>query len=479
MEKNLKIHYAAVSISFLFTALILNHFLKINPFEADSFSYLHFGESRTAGYPVFLKILFGIFNSTYFITLSQLVIFSYSGFYLALSIDKIIQKNGWGFFILASLFLNPYWFSFHFKILTESLSSSLLCLFLGSIINYFATKKVIYLYLISIFIGTGILIRPINYTWILGAFFILFYSIFFENNIGMMKRIFILFTPLVLLLFIGSSIYYAKYGSFKTQSFLGNNLIGKAALFADKSVISKEPKFIKALENISKNYIAPLESTNYIQNYYYIGSNIYDVFRYTYLEKIKKEYGIVENVNDDFLAERSFEIIKSHKWLYAKDCLINLASLWLLLDFKSYSEKAELSQIIQKIPREYGSHVSSILQVSKSWPPIIVWSLRTIMIILFLLSIIFLMLPFILLLLKKYQISQVVIIASIAALIIHASFCITAFLQAGLPRYSFALWPCLSVIIAVFGSVLLKVFNKLKFWRLENDSKYSSTNSLL
>lgn len=403
--------------------------------QPDSTGYIHFSTCRTIGYPTFLWICENVFGSLKFASFLQIIIYSYSAVFLSINASKLLNNKFLGYFVLLSLFLNPEWNLYHYCILTESLSSSLLNFLLGILCLYFTNQKDKYLIFSSIIVGLLILIRPVNYSYV-SVFLIFGLFIFYKKQGNYLTKLSKIISPLVLLVFLGSFGFYLKHGTFRTQSFLGLNLIGKVGIFVNDDTKTTEPEFMNHFKTKMKPYQEVIKNVDSWQNYYFIMSPIYDLIRFTHLGGINK-LGFA--TDDKFLLDRSIEILKTNPNKYLIDVVHNLSALWLMFNLQTKQE-LELFKNAIKYIKDYKELRSFIA------PDFFVNFFRITFGILFLISFGMIFYP---LLKLKTNINPYFFVASASAILIHSNYLLVAMVQAGLPRYAMACWSCLFVVVAI------------------------------
>lgn len=126
-----KSHLFLLLIAFLYATYQLLHLPAAPIIEPDSLSYISFAPIRTAGYPIFLKIA----TTEVSITV-QVLLFTVSLIYLGVetlkNTENVLPAAALMVLIISNAELNSY----HSRIMTESLYSSLAILFLGTIIRF-------------------------------------------------------------------------------------------------------------------------------------------------------------------------------------------------------------------------------------------------------------------------------------------------------------------------------------------------------
>jgi hypothetical protein len=147
----LPVVYATVAI------LIPPYFPLLQP---DSVSYIEFSSTRTALYPLFLKVLLNSGLDLVQITYVQIVLFSLSLSFLLSALLRIGVPRPLTAIFVALLCANVYFSSFHRTILTESLFCTVMMLVTAFLLDFLRSGKSAFLALAALGMGLLIGIRP-------------------------------------------------------------------------------------------------------------------------------------------------------------------------------------------------------------------------------------------------------------------------------------------------------------------------------
>jgi len=253
----------SVFLSFLY-GLILFFSPKIFAvLQPDSGGYIDFSSARTSIYPTIIDI-FQFFKSSYqVIILFQILVFLISLSYFSYQFFKFKINKCVYVLMYISLSLNIYYNGFHFTILTESISFSLILIILGQLINYnYSTSfnNPIYLVISSALLFT---IKPAAGP-ILGVLIIyLLVKTIHLKKIKIFQVIKFIVLPLVLI-FITENILFYSYHDIR-KSVLEKHLFGKAVMinllsYKERGVNFEFPNkninpFIKEVNIYLKNII--------------------------------------------------------------------------------------------------------------------------------------------------------------------------------------------------------------------------------
>ena len=160
--------------------------------------------------------------------------------------------------------------------------------------------------------------------------------------------------------------------------------------------------------------------------------------------------------HDDFYKDIAMSVIKQNPIGYGKDVLFNYAALWLLWDLNTKAERAELNTQIQKLKasetfKAVKLDYAYIKTYGKS--STFIHLVRTYLIACFMVSLYF-MFGALIAILKRKELTNESLIGLFCALAIHASFGLTALLQAGYPRYAMIMWTYIFIMSLVFFKMM-------------------------
>lgn len=434
-------------------------FMPSELIQIDSGGYISFSSSRTIGYPIFLWCVHTLFKTYAVVPIFQLCIYAVASYQLAISVKSISKNTVVPYFLLALLWLNPEWIKCHFQIMTESLSVSLLCLFMASLLNAHLKGAYSSFLYASLFFALGVSVRPIN----LYALPVLMGALYFfckkYNEISWREIISLLVVPVILCAFaFGVNSYIHK--TEKGPSFFSFNFLGKVGFFATPDVKSTEPEFMRQLSDHTREFREMIDQNQSIQNYYQFTASYTDMIRYGVLGKIPLTQKQLEDRS--FYTKRAVEIIKHYPVLYLKDVAIQLSALWLLLDIKVPSEKILRNEFVEKFYVLKNSDIRAEIYFNKRVRPF--WQAFTVRLMfgsLFFITLMGLFLPIIR---RKWMLNASVFAFSLASYIIHSGFLCIAMSHEGLPRYAMGLWPALFVAISVVADYVLSHIKQRQYF---------------
>lgn len=139
--------------------------LWANPFGTelytpDSRGYIEFDGHRTAGYPLFLDFVTGLFGTLGAVPRAQLLLAAACFAFLGWSIQRAVSAPRLALGVALSLFGNPEIARFHGAIMTESLFVSLLCVMTGTMAMLITRPAVLPAALSAMACGAAAMVRP-------------------------------------------------------------------------------------------------------------------------------------------------------------------------------------------------------------------------------------------------------------------------------------------------------------------------------
>jgi len=196
-------------------------------FHPDSYSYLDFSLSRTAGYPLFLSIL-AHFDPTYeLLPFAQIVILVLSVGFLVEACHRIYRGGVTWAFVGCIIVMNPFLWRYTGMMLTESLYTSICALFLASMIMAIKNRPhgAYWLLASGLLVGVAISIRPVGYGLVVAASL---GSVFWNRRF--LWALALTMVPVVASVLALSLWNWSKHDVFATQVLGGYEAIGKVAL---------------------------------------------------------------------------------------------------------------------------------------------------------------------------------------------------------------------------------------------------------
>jgi hypothetical protein len=307
----------------------------VDPIKPDSIGYLNFftgeGSHRISGYPIFLEFFKNLNFSIAQITYLQLGIFSiaisfFMSYLIKIRVNKLIVII---FFI--SMVVNPFLNQFHFMILTESLSFSLMIFFtiyIMSLHKKITSKRVIVLGLICGFLAA---LKPVSIIFtIIGLFFLIFFQSKSSNLFHKIcKNTFLFALPVISILMIENLVFHSEYDQRRSQ--LAQHLYGKAIMmttFKDYKVVDDKSPESRMLALLDAEYTEDqkyLESLQDIQEKIAIFTLLEnDAYKHPALEDEIKLIAINRNLKiEDFKKSIFLKGLKNNPTIFLKMTLLH------------------------------------------------------------------------------------------------------------------------------------------------------------
>lgn len=439
-------NYPAIAggISFLLLILYLILFSGEPLLKPDSLGYINFSPTRSVGYPFFLKVVHFLFNSYQWVPFIQISFFCLVSCFLSVSVFQITQSFLLSTGLLIAILINIPFAKLSFSLLTDSPAQSFLMIAFALAIKILQSKKPASYYGLCCIVGIAALIRPLFIILSFLPIGLIFFQTF-ESTKVFFKKVGIGILIISSFLLLGSTAQWARHGFFKTEAFLGHNLIGKTLLTVSQENFPAHffPKTQQDLLGLKPI----LEKAPSLQTKYLLSEPYYDEIR----GRMSQETSLVSwEERDHFWKTVSISLIKINPQNYLKDVWMNYWALWQLWDLYTYKEKEYFNKYISvhsplPIMGAYREPEMRSALNSKLGHPWIVYSIRFMLGIGFFLS---LAIPFWTLSykLKKKSIPHSLVIGTLSGLTIQSGFLAIAFTQAGLGRYALSFWPCLCIL---------------------------------
>lgn len=420
----------------------------------DSASYLTFSTSRAPGYPFFLAGFQWVFENYDAVPFVQLVLLIGSIAFLTLEFYKSSKSWFWSIALWLLLIGNIEIIKYAFLILTESLSMTILLSALALLCRYFSTDKIRYLFVYSALIGLAILVRPAAYGWVLG----LVWAIPIVTRVADVRydmAIVMFIAPLLLVLFAGAAYNQQTHGFFNTQSALGEMLIGKVGLLADKNIRTDQPEAMGYMAEYATPVRTFIDSAPNWRIRYLLTAAYSDQFRYsTFASRIVDKMnmsGQDPTLLDQARVNISKNIIHARFGAYLKSVLLNYIALWQVWDLPTPEEAKQMASFLTEhspLPNdfEYPVYARQAPYKQGTW---LAFPLRLALLWVFFVSIWALVRSF-LRWREGLTVSKTLFLLAVTAGMVQGAFILTALVQSGIPRFFLVMWPGL-VLLGVFS----------------------------
>ena len=210
---------------------------SFNPIRPDSIGYLNFfegtddGANRLSGYPIFLLLLSNLKFKLIHIGYIQLGVFVFALNFLLSSLLKFGVSKLIVALLFAGLLINPFFNQFHFTMLTESLSFSLLLMFLGLTLSLYQRITNIKVIILGLIMGLSAILKPVSLIFFpIGLIFLISLLWIFETP-SFKKTILclvLLCSPFLIILSAEKLVFYSAHdekGSQFAEHFYGKSIM--------------------------------------------------------------------------------------------------------------------------------------------------------------------------------------------------------------------------------------------------------------
>ena len=219
---------ASLVFSFVYGLVLFFSPKVFTMLQPDSGAYIDFSPDRTSIYPTIIDIFQFLNNSYQDVIFLQILLFLISFGYFSYQFFKFKINKCVYALMYVSLSLNIYYNGFHFTILTESISFSIILIILGQLINYNYSKSVvnpIYLVISSTFLFA---IKPAAGSILLVLIIYLIMKTTHIKKIKFYQLIKFIILPLLLILITENALFYSIHDTRK--SVLERHFFGKAVI---------------------------------------------------------------------------------------------------------------------------------------------------------------------------------------------------------------------------------------------------------
>jgi hypothetical protein len=435
----------------------------------DSPSYIEFWSQRTAGYPLFLKTV-GFFDpQLHTLPAVQLFILCCAALLLSLGIGCVTKRFSCAIAVIFLIFGNYEIVKYSFWVLSDGPFISLLAAVLGAFAFWLATKRSTWLVLASTFLGASISTRPGSFTLLVMLPILYFYA-WYALERPRVETLALMLVPAAIVICLGLAAYHQWHGSWRPNSVLGLNILGKATLLAEGNEPSARPAWIAVIAKVGAEYREKLA----------IGEKWSDraVLTAARYDNIRQSLGLYPRENSAFpadelgtgsTADRAFtevalDIIRAHKLAYIRQVLDNYIALWYIPQLLTRDDVTRLERTIvsQASASDVPKEISSI-PAPRSWP--VVTFTHIFQLCIFVISIIFLIsLPVQLIVRREAKV--VIWFGFAGAVALHASISMVAAINESKPRLSLDNWP-LEVLLAVLALATASSTNTIETTAIE------------
>jgi hypothetical protein len=156
---------------YLLPILVYGLVLAVHPpdvalIEPDSDTYVHFGEYRTAGYPLFISAARALGAALEMLPLVQLTLSCAALAFLGWATARVAPSRIWAPMLVLAILVNPFLAETHFQILTESLFITLTMVIVGLLALYLHAPGSGLVAMTGVAMGLAIATRPTGYAFL-------------------------------------------------------------------------------------------------------------------------------------------------------------------------------------------------------------------------------------------------------------------------------------------------------------------------
>ena len=222
----------------------------------DSGGYLKFSEHRTAGYPIFIRLIEATFGTVDAVPKAQLVIAATSFAFLGWSVHRVFRTIFFALAPVLALMLYPQLGDVHGYILTESLFISLLCLLTGGLILLTRRPTWYLAAATALACGLTITVRPAAVS-LLVIWPFLFWLIWRRCGTGQHRIVLAaaVIMPIMLCLIVENVLWHANHDSETRPNLADRHLFAKSLIIEPGPQLS-DPE-LAALVSFGRDVMAP------------------------------------------------------------------------------------------------------------------------------------------------------------------------------------------------------------------------------
>ena len=210
-----------------------------NPVELypDSNGYLKFSEVRTAGYPVFIRLITAAFGTVDAVPKAQLLLAAAAFAFLGWSVHLAFRSPFFALLPVLLLMLFPQIAYVHSCILTESLFISLLCIMIGGLALMVWRPTWYSVVTAALACGLAITVRPAGMSLLIIWPF-LFWLIWRGCVTQRIMLVTAMIVPIALCLIVENLLWHALHDSKSRPNLADRHLFAKALIFESEPLVS-------------------------------------------------------------------------------------------------------------------------------------------------------------------------------------------------------------------------------------------------
>lgn len=445
---------------------------KVPSLNLTSIDYVQFSLRRVFGYPLLVQLV-EYFTGTYTtIPALQLIGVLLATGYLVIQFHRLTRAYLWSLGLLLLVAGNLLALKYCFIVMPQAVNLGLLILALGLLCQFAVDKQLKYIGYFSLTIGLSVIVRPAYYAFVSCLLLLFFLARVYFPTFNI-RNLAIALLPLTLCVLAGATWHYTFTGMFKTQSFTGEVLIGKAGMIVDNSVQSTHPDTVSAMSNMAEKIRTLVNKGPDLHTQFLLSSEFYDAFKYEppYAHRIIKalvKYAAPPTTYvelDQMRMALALEIIQQRPMAYLKNVWMSYMALWQLWSLMTPDEGARFDRLVadnqpvlflsqswvtENIKNAQFGDYDAIVYTQSPMQWIIV-PMRALFAYVWLITV----LVFIHVLISwknRQPLSDVAWVTCLASTLVQSVFLLTAFLNSSSLAYTLAMWPAIAfiAIISVF-----------------------------
>ena len=418
--------------------------------QADSSSYLEFLPFRTAGYPLLLRLIRHLPGGLDLIPALQLGLYGLAAWFFAMRFRALTGTIS-AALLLVMLLANTQVIALGFMIMTDMPAIALVTAALALVAGLAKRPSVPGLALLSLIIGLGAMIRPVAEMQLVVVPLAWWWC---RRTARVPVLAAAAIGPFLACWLAGITLFHAEHGLWRSEVFLGDNLIGKAALVVDRDVPSRRPEVMLWIaDQVEADQQAIAKAPTFFDRFRLQGP-YYDIWIWHMMQHgLPQQLGLAPDDLvglDRAMTQFSIEIIAARPSAYLSDVALNDAALWWLPDAMTDAELTRFRSLLAQL--EPLPDLGTYPPWHREHGTIAVWLLHGFMMLALAASVVAPMLAS-WRWLRGGIVAPALKLATAAALMVHAQFLATAALQAGMPRYSWGMWPAVALLAVTMLSL--------------------------
>jgi hypothetical protein len=433
----------------LFTAFVVAFELLRAPpaalMQVDSQSYLDFAAERTAGYPLFLRFVEHLPGGLRDLPPIQFGLYAFGALFLCCEFRKLSGSRFASGLLLVLLFSNGQVTRLTFMIMTEALFSCCLMLLLALCCRLVRKPQWQTLGMASLVAGLAALIRPAGYPLVVSLPIIAWWC--WRDGLPAGRTVLAAALPYLATVGLGIIAYHAEHGLWRAETFVGRTLLGKAAAIVDANPTENDPKIIRSIAAAVAPDRAVIDRAPTVFDRFRLIVPYYDLWRYGEVYDIVAAQAAIPKRDTAALDRRmeavSLAVIAAAPAAYLADVALNYGALWWLPDAMTHAQLARFRAFINSL--EPLPDLGRYPAWHRDHSDAVIWALHGFMATAFAVSL-WWGFDLIASVVRGTPLLPLARVEIVAAILVHASFLLTAAVEAGLPRYAWALWPALSIL---------------------------------